>query len=163
MPSLLRRLAGAFAFVAILRSAWHRRAEGEAAPDPRHEPDRVRAGVVLATIGGLALFIGLTFFGVTWLFGTFVSDRHALQESIHPMASGDAVPPRPRLQTDPTAELAGVRTRSARLLGGEGEGMPIEAAMAAIAARGAAAYAPLLPPEPPPRNRRAPANVGGRP
>ena len=163
MPSLLRRFAGGLVLAALARGAWRRpRPKEGALPDGGHEPDGVRTRIVLAVIGGLVLFVGLTFFGERWLFDHFVSQRLALQEPIQPMAE-DVPPPRPRLQVDPTAELAEVRTRASHLLAGEGVGLPIQAAMAAIAARGDAAYAPLLPPAPPPYDRRARAAPGERP
>jgi hypothetical protein len=52
--------------------------------------------------------------------------------------------PAPRLQVAPGAELAAVRAAEDAKLGPEAA-MPIEAAMRAIARRGAAAYAPLTP------------------
>jgi len=53
--------------------------------------------------------------------------------------------PEPRLQVHPGAELAAVRAAENAKLGPKAA-LPIEAAMQAIARRGAAAYAPLLPP-----------------
>ncbi len=147
MPSRFRRLAEALALTALARGARRRRRRDAAAPEKTHEAAGVRWGAVLGAAGGLALFVGLALVGIGWFYQSLVADLDVAEPRPW-RALPQAGPSTPRLQVDPAVELAEVEgAATGRLMDLDGGSLPIDAAMVAVVARGASAYAPLLPAE----------------
>ncbi|MEZ5786447.1 MAG: hypothetical protein R3D62_08230 [Xanthobacteraceae bacterium] len=109
---------------------------------PAHETPQVRARAVLLTVAGLFLLVAGSLAGLYFYFGWVVHG------STHPPASAF---PAPQLQTDPGADLRRLEAAQRARLSDyawidRSRGIirvPIERAMALIAARGKDAYAPL--------------------
>ena len=108
-----------------------------------HERRDIDPGRILRAAGGVLLFLAVSMviaWGVTrWL----VTARTAASPSPSPVAErlGPRVPPEPRLQTDPAADLERLRARDARRLSTYGwvdrdaaiARIPIDRAMALLA------------------------------
>ena len=154
MPSPFRRLVGALALTALARGARRQRRrdvaesdDGHDQPEKTHEGAGVRWGAVLGVTGGFALFVGLALVGISWFYQSLVTNLD-VAEARPWRALPQAGPSTPRLQIDPAVELAEVKAGATeRLMDLDGGTLPIDAAMVAVVARGALAYAPLLPAE----------------
>ena len=117
----------------------------------RREPPGVATRTILSATMGFLLFVAA---GLALLHLYY---RHVLDAE--PVPKPAATFPAPRLQADPEADLAELQRRQGERLAAYGwvdrdtglVQIPIERAMALIAARGADAYAPL---EPPPAKER---------
>jgi hypothetical protein len=109
------------------------------------EPPGVAGRTILMVAVGFLAFVGLSL-GALQLYY-----RHGVAG---PVLAPPQVFPEPRLQADPKADLAELKRRQEERLAGyawidRDAGLvriPIERAMALIAARGEAAFAPLEPP-----------------
>ncbi len=119
------------------------------APEPPREWQGIASGTVLMVgLGTLAMTLALL--GLVWWFMGAVGTRDAGFGGVAPFAS-------PRLQSDPAGDLRRYRQEQRTALQSyawvdRGRGLariPIKRAMEIIAARGDAAYAPLVPPHVP--------------
>jgi len=89
-------------------------------PHGGHEPgDIAPARVVGATLGVLALIV-FTMVAMWFLLGGLERRQTAARPPPHALADtqGERLPPAPRLQEDPLADLAALRAREARQLDG---------------------------------------------
>ncbi|HEX7798676.1 MAG TPA: hypothetical protein VF456_30155 [Vicinamibacterales bacterium] len=80
--------------------------------DVAHEGSDINVRAI-ARFGVGLLVLGAVVYLVVWLFFVFLSDRasHASAQLAYPLAAGqqDRVPPEPRLQTNPRADLREMR------------------------------------------------------
>ena len=124
----------------------HRREE---LPEADNADVNIR-GIVWAALG-LGALIAVTFTTMYGLFDHLMTREARLSPPSSPLAEDRrAMPPAPRLQTDPIADLETLRAEESRLLGSYGwvdraQGtvrIPIERAMELLAARQAAGRRP---------------------
>lgn len=127
---------------------------GDTVLEARREPADLRPRLVLGVGLGTLGFLGVVL-GLVWLFQAWVG----------PQERAFAAPtafPAPRLQSDPAGDLRDYQAAQRAKLEGyawadRNRGLvriPVDRAMAMIAAKGAEAYAPLDPPRGPEPQRR---------
>lgn len=121
----------------------------------RTEPDVVAARPVLLAAGSMVAILALALAVVAGGFMVWLG-----RPPFPPRAAKPPTYPAPALETDPRADLENWRKRQQRKLH-EDAVLPIERAMAAVAARGDRAFAPLRPARPSDRRSDGGAAKGG--
>jgi hypothetical protein len=124
-----------------------------------YERRDVSLRTVAAFLGGLIISVGVVLLLMAWLFDYFAvrAARHDVPPS--PLAEPRQIPPEPRLQVNPGADLRAMRAEENAVLGSYGwvdrkagiVRVPIDRAMALLAQRGLPAPA------------KGPAKVAGKP
>jgi len=110
----------------------------------RHEQSSLQFRPILLFAVGLVMLSVMTFAAMGWLFGHFAARQALIDVPPSPLADPRQVPPEPRLQITPSANLKRMREAEDAVLGNyrwvDREagtvGIPIDRAIAILAERG---------------------------